>query len=54
MLCRIAYIALDIDDTIEYKVYHLIVALFDELIEADEMDPSDYPVAEVDENYKHR
>ena len=53
MLCRVAIVAITIDDTLEYKVELLIEIMFDEQYKLKAMNPLDNPFRCVDENFKH-
>ena len=53
MLCRVAYVALKLDDTIEYKVFYLLEVIYNKMYASNEMNSNDYPLVPVDEEYQH-
>ena len=53
MLCRVALVALNIDDLIEYKVLYLMDNIYSEMYKRKKMSEKDYPLIPVDESYVH-
>ena len=52
-LSRVAMVALQYDDLVEYKVYLLLTIVYKKMILNNVMIDDDYPLIPVDEHYKH-
>ena len=49
MLCRISIVALDFQDTLEYKTYALLEMIYEQFYKNGELDKDEYPLNQVDE-----
>ena len=49
MLCRMAILSLDLEDTLDYKTYNLLLIIYERFWKSGELCKSDYPLHPVDE-----
>ena len=49
MLCRIAIVALDMEDTLDYKTYTLLGLIYEKYYKIAKLSKDDYPLCPVDE-----
>ena len=52
-ICRVAIVGITMQDLLEYKVHLLLTMIYEPFYENQSMNTKDYPLREVDEQYKY-